>query len=136
MLVNNNYIHTSMFLFLFCKNVQGGIYNFPLVQFWKSYCIGGILKTLKHSRVTLNWLIMSMNNISRISFRNVFILTFSKNLFYSYFFRKGWIHKTGQKTRENPNLVLKSGEQYRLWQYWLWSFQGRDTKLERFLAKN
>ena len=21
-----------------------------------------------------------------------------------------------------------------LWQYWLWSFQGRDTKLERFLA--
>ena len=23
-----------------------------------------------------------------------------------------------------------------LWQYRLWSFQGRDTKLERFLAKN
>ena len=23
-----------------------------------------------------------------------------------------------------------------LWHYWLWSFQGRDTKLERFLAKN
>ena len=23
-----------------------------------------------------------------------------------------------------------------LWQYWLWSFQGRDTKLERFWAKN
>ena len=22
-----------------------------------------------------------------------------------------------------------------LWQYWLWSFQGRNTKLERFLAK-
>ena len=23
-----------------------------------------------------------------------------------------------------------------LWQYWLWCFQWRDTKLERFLAKN
>ena len=23
-----------------------------------------------------------------------------------------------------------------LWQYWLWTFQVRDTKLERFLAKN
>ena len=23
-----------------------------------------------------------------------------------------------------------------IWQYWLWSFQGRDTKLERFLHKN
>ena len=23
-----------------------------------------------------------------------------------------------------------------IWQYWLWSFQGRDTELERFLAKN
>ena len=23
-----------------------------------------------------------------------------------------------------------------LWQYWLWSFQGRDTKLEMFFAKN
>ena len=23
-----------------------------------------------------------------------------------------------------------------VWQYQLWSFQGRDTKLERFLAKN
>ena len=23
-----------------------------------------------------------------------------------------------------------------LWQYWLWSFQGRDTKLDRFLAKD
>ena len=25
---------------------------------------------------------------------------------------------------------------YPLWQYRLWSFQGRDTKLERFVAKN
>ena len=25
---------------------------------------------------------------------------------------------------------------YTVWQYGLWSFQGRDTKLERFLAKN
>ena len=24
----------------------------------------------------------------------------------------------------------------KLWHYRLWSFQGRDTKLERFLAKN
>ena len=24
----------------------------------------------------------------------------------------------------------------KLWQYWLWSFQGKDTKLEMFLAKN
>ena len=24
----------------------------------------------------------------------------------------------------------------KIWQYRLWSFQGRDTKLERFLAKN
>ena len=23
-----------------------------------------------------------------------------------------------------------------VWHFWLWSFQGRDTKLERFLAKN
>ena len=30
---------------------------------------------------------------------------------------------------------LRSGI-YKVWQYRLWSFQGRDTKLERFLAKN
>ena len=24
----------------------------------------------------------------------------------------------------------------KIWQYWLWSFQGRDTKLERILHKN
>ena len=24
----------------------------------------------------------------------------------------------------------------RVWQYWLWSFRGRDTKLERLLAKS
>ena len=29
-----------------------------------------------------------------------------------------------------------SGQSLQLWQYWLWSFQGRDKKLERFLAKN
>ena len=29
-----------------------------------------------------------------------------------------------------------SAEGYLLWHFRLWSFQGRDTKLERFLAKN
>ena len=32
------------------------------------------------------------------------------------------------------DLGLKATMQ--LWQYRLWSFQGRDTKLEKFLAKN
>ena len=27
-------------------------------------------------------------------------------------------------------------QHYTLWQYRLWSFQGRDTNLERFLVKN
>ena len=27
-------------------------------------------------------------------------------------------------------------QQCLLWHFWLWSFQGRDTKLDRFLAKN
>jgi hypothetical protein len=56
----------------------------------------------------------------------------------------------GSKNNENLGfavleLVSGSGEQvsywkilnyYTLWQYRLWSFQGSDTKLERFLAKN
>ena len=25
---------------------------------------------------------------------------------------------------------------YEVWQYWLWSFQERDTKLDSYLAKN
>ena len=32
-------------------------------------------------------------------------------------------------------LVIFDNE-YVVWQYRLWSFQGRDTKLEKFLAKN
>ena len=31
---------------------------------------------------------------------------------------------------------LKRGQVCELWQYWLWSFQTGDTKLERFLPKN
>ena len=31
---------------------------------------------------------------------------------------------------------IYSEEVSTLWQYWLWSFQRRDTKLERFLDKN
>ena len=39
-----------------------------------------------------------------------------------------------------PPLEDAGNETYRvnsqLWKYWLWSFQGRDTKSESFLAKN
>ena len=34
------------------------------------------------------------------------------------------------------SIVMKKGHTLVLWQYSLWSFQGRDTKLERFLAQN
>ena len=34
------------------------------------------------------------------------------------------------------NLTRELRRENSLWQYRLWSFQGRDTKLERFLAKN
>ena len=33
-------------------------------------------------------------------------------------------------------LILYNCWLFVLWQYWLWSFQGRNTKLERFLAEN
>ena len=37
----------------------------------------------------------------------------------------------------NPLFWLKKlNRKGKLWQHGLWSFQGRDTKLERFLAKN
>ena len=32
--------------------------------------------------------------------------------------------------------ILDQSFHCKLWHSWLWSFQGRDTKLERFLAKN
>ena len=36
-----------------------------------------------------------------------------------------------------PNMTLEGPDcMYILWQYWLWSIQGKGTKLERFLAKN
>ena len=43
------------------------------------------------------------------------------------------IHKN-----QNFNLNLKEGqlEWQSIWQYWFWSFQGKDTKFERFLAEN
>ena len=40
------------------------------------------------------------------------------------------------KTKYKVGLVNYKRDAYNLWQYRLWSFQGRDTKLERFLAKN
>ena len=39
-----------------------------------------------------------------------------------------WLHVTAKSTHEHARCIL--------WQYRLWSFQGRDTKLERILAKN
>ena len=41
--------------------------------------------------------------------------------------------------KESSTKIVKdfmAGLAWEVWQYWLWSFQGRDTKLERFLAKN
>ena len=38
-------------------------------------------------------------------------------------------------TKENP-CVSYPLEICKVWQYWLWSCQGKDTKLERFLTKN
>jgi hypothetical protein len=33
-------------------------------------------------------------------------------------------------------VVTTKGQEWGLWQYWLWSFQERNTKSRRFLAKN
>ena len=37
------------------------------------------------------------------------------------------------KPKPVKNKLMKT---WKVWQYWLWSFQGWDTKLERFLAEN
>ena len=44
---------------------------------------------------------------------------------------KGALRRSVDKGR-----VKKIRNSYKVWQYRLWSFQGRDTKLDRFLAKN
>ena len=41
-----------------------------------------------------------------------------------------WVFLDKQKSPQTRNNTKD------LWQYRLWSFQGRDTKLERFWAKN
>ena len=40
------------------------------------------------------------------------------------------------KVQQSSVTKSLSGQKSVLWQYQLWSFQERDTKLERFLAKN
>ena len=46
------------------------------------------------------------------------------------------LRKKNQKLSEKLSKMPKKVVDDKVWQYWLWSFQGRDTKLERFLAKN
>jgi hypothetical protein len=38
--------------------------------------------------------------------------------------------------RVTPGAIAQFLGAWEVWHYGLWSFQGRDTKLERFLAKN
>jgi hypothetical protein len=56
-------------------------------------------------------------------------------------FSRGW-YSSAVTEMENivtsgmESLTLEYNTRNMLWQYRLWSFQGRDTKLDRFLAKN
>ena len=44
--------------------------------------------------------------------------------------------RSSSKQGATTNAPKRSTAGSKVWQYRLWSFQGRDTKLERFLAKN
>ena len=59
-----------------------------------------------------------------------------------FILEKYWVFQITLLTRwggqvvHEATLILKLVELKQLWHYRLWSFQGRDTKLERFLHKN
>ena len=61
---------------------------------------------------------------------------FPRNINLNIFIKSNFLTDLWTNLGFFPNQFQKGQAIWTLWQYQLWSFQGKDTKLERFLAKN